>query len=227
LQYLSPMIQIGVLDNDISLAKMLAHFIDTQPGLHCAFYTNTMSELLNILDRVPSMDIILLDIELDNGENGLVYLSDIKSISNAKIIIVTGHNKENYLELALRKGASGVYLKGSGLPKLADAIREVIDGGVFISGQAASLLTGLIQKTPSNPSEMWTDEQLKTKEILAGLNAREYDVLVRLVRGKQYEEIGKEMFISINTVRHYVKILYNKFDVASKVLLSNKIRDLI
>jgi DNA-binding NarL/FixJ family response regulator len=221
------MIQIGVLDNEVSLAKMLAHFIDTQPGLHCSFYVSTMGELLNILEKVPDMDIILLDVELDNGDNGLAYLSDIKRKSKAKIIVVTGHNKENYLELALRHGASGVFLKGSGLPKLAEAIREVVDGGVFISGQAASLLTGIIQKTPTDLMEVWTEEQLKTKEIIAGLNAREYDVLVRLVQGKQYEEIGKEMYISINTVRHYVKILYNKFDVPSKVLLSNKLRNLL
>lgn len=221
------MIQIGVLDNDVSLAKMLANFIDTQPGLHCSFYASTMGELLNILEKMPDMDIILLDIELDNGENGLAYLSNIKQKSKAKIIVITGHNKESYLELALRHGASGVFLKGSGLPKLAEAIQEVVDGGVFISGQAASLLTGIIQKTPSDIMEVWTEEQIKTKEIIAGLNAREYDVLIRLVQGKQYEEIGKEMYISINTVRHYVKILYNKFNVPSKVLLSNKLRNLL
>jgi DNA-binding NarL/FixJ family response regulator len=219
--------QIGILENDVQLAKMLCHFIDSQPEYHCSFYVSTLDDLMDILRKYRKLDLLLLDIELDNKINTLENLPEIKERCGGKVIIITGHNKQEYVGKALYYGASGVYIKGTGLTNLAEAVHAVLNGLVFISPQAATHVCHLLQKTTDKLSPLLTESQLKTKKILDGLNERERSILVRLVKGMRYEDIGKELFISINTVRHYVKILYQKLDVDNKAALSNKTGELM
>jgi DNA-binding NarL/FixJ family response regulator len=221
------MIQIGILENDVQLAKMLCHFIDSQPDYHCSFYVSTLDDLLEILRKYRNIDLLLLDIELDKKVNTLEHLPAIRERCGAKIIVITGHNKEEYIGKALYYGAAGLYLKGSGLTNLAEAIQSALNGGVFISPQAGTHVAHLLQKSSDSTLAVLTESQLKTKKILESLNERERSVLLRLVQGMRYEDIGQELFISINTVRHYVKILYQKFDVDNKAALSNKTSELL
>ncbi|MCB9293157.1 MAG: helix-turn-helix transcriptional regulator [Lewinellaceae bacterium] len=48
-----------------------------------------------------------------------------------------------------------------------------------------------------------------------------------LTAGQSYKEIARAINLSINTVRHYVKVLYKKFDVSNKVQLSNKLKEYV
>jgi DNA-binding NarL/FixJ family response regulator len=123
--------QIGILENDVQLAKMLCHFIDSQPEYHCSFYVSTLDDLMDILRKYRKLDLLLLDIELDKKINTLENLPEIKERCGGKVIIITGHNKEEYVGKALYYGASGVYIKGTGLTNLADAIHAVLNGLVF------------------------------------------------------------------------------------------------
>jgi DNA-binding NarL/FixJ family response regulator len=90
------------------------------------------------------------------------------------------------------------------LPKLAEAIHEVMDGGSPMSAPIAREVVRLLQKIP------------KPADANAHLSAREREVLESLAAGRTYKHISNDMGVTINTVRSYIRRIYEKLHVQSR-----------
>ncbi len=225
--------QIALIEDDQLLLKRISVFLDNQSGMKCVVTARSLGEFFERLDEEVKPDLLLLDIELSNEVNTIHHLQKIKNLlPSIKVLVITGHNHPDYVLKAIQKGADSFYLKGSGMPRLLEAIDFTLNGGAYLDPEAAAHMIPYLrgQKEPSFTGISSSDGQKTVPSEGTGaqsgpqLSRREEQVAHGLIQGQSYREIAENINLSINTVRHYVKALYKKFEVANKIQLSNKLK---
>jgi DNA-binding NarL/FixJ family response regulator len=125
----------------------------------------------------------------------------------ARVLILTTFDLDEYVYEALRAGASGFVLKDDSPEQLIAAIRTVAAGDALLS---PTVTRRVIQRfarmsRPAPPKEL---EQL---------SERERDVFRLMARGLSNAEIGEELFISETTVKTHVTHILQKLDLRDRV----------
>lgn len=135
-------------------------------------------------------DVIILDISMPGG-GGLNALKQIKQAKPlTKVLMLSIYDDEQYINRALKAGASGYLTKSVASEELELAIKKVISGEKYLSSEVASKMATFI----------YSDKE-KTKHEL--LSEREYQVFSLLARGDTTTEIAEELHISPKTVSTY------------------------
>jgi DNA-binding NarL/FixJ family response regulator len=160
------------------------------------------------LAREHEPDLVMLDL-LMPGMSGLeVVGSIIKASPRSKVVLLTASESAEDLLAAVKAGASGYLTKDTPLPRLAAAMRDVLDGGAAISpamgGKLFSALRDMLRHSGSNA--------LRSPE----LTGREIEILGLVGRGRTSKEIAEELFISENTVRNHVRNILDKLGLKSR-----------
>jgi DNA-binding NarL/FixJ family response regulator len=138
--------------------------------------------------------------------NGLEATRQIlKLIPTAKIILLSAHKDDAYVEQAARLGAVGYLIKQTSLAALSKVIREVHRGRVFFSPAVARHLHDPHQRLPIR-------EDLIKKKI-AHLTSRETEVLQLVAEGQANKQIAGEIGISIKTVEKHRQHLMEKLNI--------------
>jgi DNA-binding NarL/FixJ family response regulator len=202
------MVHIAIIEDNLSLASSLSQFLNDQEAFTCTLVFGSLEEFRKSPET--ALDIVLLDIDLGEEETSLGHIEEVKRRAgkNAKVIMVTGTNSEEYLKKSLTHGADGYFLKGNPLHHLLDCIWAVHKGGTYFSMAAANLL-----------KQSFREKNL----VQTTLSEREKEIANLLIEGLTYEEVSKKIFVSVNTVRHYVKSMYKKLDVNNKTQLRKKL----
>ena len=107
-------------------------------------------------------------------------------------------------------GATGYLLKRTPKDKLLDVIREITDGGAPMSRQIARRVVQYFQEMKQVPQTTRRAPEVDT------LTEREEQVLAALAKGHAYKEIADLLNISFETVRTYVRTIYDKLHVHSR-----------
>ena len=153
-------------------------------------------------DQVKRPNILLLDIGLPgiSGIEGIPLI--LEQNPEIEIIMLTTYEEEDIILKALCSGASSYLSKKSSLEEIVEAVRIVVKGGSYMSPSIArEIVNHLMNGRVSNATI---------------LSSRQKEVLQLLVDGKSYHAIGKELFISVETVRSHVKKLYRVLQVNNK-----------
>ncbi|MGD1020839.1 MAG: response regulator transcription factor, partial [Verrucomicrobiia bacterium] len=138
--------------------------------------------------------------------NGLEATRQIrKAIPGAKVLILSAHSDDAYVEQAIAFGAVGYLLKQTSSHDLSQAIREVQNGNTFFSPSIAGRLHNHTQK-PLNGSG-------PLKKKIARLSSREVEVLQLIAEGKANKQTAAELGISIKTVEKHRQNLMAKLNV--------------
>ncbi len=164
-------------------------------------------------------DVLLLDIQMpDTG--GILAAEKISSACPlTKIIMLTVSENHDDLMRAFKAGAKGYVLKGVSSRELANLIRSVAAGDIFVSPDLASnILFEMTLEKPTSPFDELTD--------------REREILMLLSEGLTNREIGERLYLAEKTIKHYMSNVLQKLHVRSRVeaallaqqhkLLSNK-----
>ena len=99
----------------------------------------------------------------------------------------------------LSNGASGYLTKSMASNKIADAIKEVMEGGGPMSANIAKLVIRSFQKNIDSP-----------------LSKRETEVLEAIAEGKSRSKIAKDLFVDLETIKSHIKNIYYKLNVNSR-----------
>lgn len=178
--------------------------------------------LSELYGRRLSLDIVLLDLNL-SGLESIAYLPRIKRLTApAKVIMVTGHDSPELLAKAVEAGADGYFVKRADpKPDLPSVVQLTHNGGAFLE---PSISARLLQAFQNRKAPL---RQINIGQISTALNIvftkREVEVLDGLLEEMSYQEVADQNHISINTVRHYVKVLYQKVGVSSRKELIEKL----
>lgn len=150
-------------------------------------------------------DVVLMDIAMP-GLNGLEATRQlIKTFPSIKIIILTAHNDDAYVQSAVDSGAYGFLLKQASTDEVCRAIRLVHSGKPFYTQSVAKRFTHLNTKRKDSPT------QIRGKA--AQLSSREMEVLQLIAEGKANKQTADELCISIKTVEKHRGKLMEKLDI--------------
>lgn len=139
---------ILVDDHPVVLAGMQALVLGL-PDLELAGQATCASEAL-VRDRHP--DVVVLDMGLP-GMSGLTLAERIlEEAPDTRIVMLTHYEEPSYVQKALRAGIRGYVLKASAGEKVAQAIRTVLSGGVYIDSDLEDFRSDWIASCPRPPA---------------------------------------------------------------------------
>jgi DNA-binding NarL/FixJ family response regulator len=196
-------IKVAVVDDDEGIRSSLASLIRRAPSLRLAGdYADAESALKEIPQR-PT-DVVLMDINLP-GMNGVECVRQLKaSAPGVQVLMLTVYEDSDSLFNSLKAGASGYLLKRTASARLLEAIRDVYAGGSPMTPQLARRVVQHFSQQSDGDSPV------------ARLTPGEREFLSQLANGYAYKEIADRMNISIDTVRSYVRTVYEKLHVHSR-----------
>lgn len=152
-------------------------------------------------------DIVLLDISMP-GLSGIDAVPLIRKVlPDVKIVMLTHHEGETFVDQALRAGADGYLSKDSDPAELVLALESVHGGRMYLSPKVAS---GLLQRGRRPGAEAPA-----TTSRLGTLTSREREVLQLLALGKSNKEVARELKITLGTTKKHRENLQRKLDCHS------------
>lgn len=194
----------------------------TRVGLRCALNSNedikVVAESDNAIDGLVMIekhqpDVVLMDLGLA-GMNGIEATLKVKEMNkNIKVIALTSHDREEEVIAALTSGAMAYCLKDIDPTKLADVIRDVVDGVCWLDPIVARKVLDCFPKQET----LGILKDKNSEEGRVPLTEREFEVLKHLVEGKSNTEIAKELIVSVHTAKAHVCSILQKMCVNDRV----------
>jgi DNA-binding NarL/FixJ family response regulator len=195
-------IKVAIVDDDKDMRTSLATLIGRSASLQfMGDYPNGEIALQEIPRQPP--DVVLMDINMP-GMSGIECVHQLKAIVPAvQVLMLTVYEDSDSLFNSLKAGASGYLLKRTSSSKLLEAVGDVHAGGSPMSPQLARRVVQFFSK-PQGVSP------------ISQLSPGEREFLQLLSKGYVYKEIAEKMGISTDTVRYYVRTVYEKLHVHSR-----------
>jgi len=150
-------------------------------------------------------DVVVMDIAMPLL-NGLEATRQIrKDFTDTKVLILSAHSDDAYIERAAALGAAGFLLKQTSSHVLAEAIREAQKGKTFYSTR--------ISKRLKDRNQQSLDRGGKSKKKNNHLSSREVEVLQLIAEGKPNKQVAEELGVSFKTVDKHRQHLMSKLDI--------------
>jgi DNA-binding NarL/FixJ family response regulator len=157
-------------------------------------------------------DVVLMDIRMPEL-NGLEATREIVAAdAEAKVLVLTTFDLDEYVYQALRAGASGFLLKDASARQLGDAVRIVAAGEALL----APTVTKRLITTFSQMDDARFAAAPPVRERVADLTERENEVLILVARGRSNAEIAAHLFVAESTVKTHVSRILVKLGLRDR-----------
>jgi DNA-binding NarL/FixJ family response regulator len=181
--------QILIVDDHPMMRQGLAQLIGLEPDLAVCGEAENAGGALDAIGTLKP-DLVLADISLP-GKNGLELIKDFQTIQpGLPVLVISMHDESLYAERVLRAGGRGYIMKQEGGKKLMQAIRQVLDGKIYVSDKMSAnileIFSGRRAGTESSPLEKLTD--------------REFEIFQLIGQGQGTREIAEKLHLSVKTV---------------------------
>jgi DNA-binding NarL/FixJ family response regulator len=160
------------------------------------------------LAKQHTPDLILIDMELSEG-TGLTLLQELQDSNiSSKTLVLSGHQEDTWIYPAMQAGADGYVFKSQVAEQLLDAINAIMQDQVYLPPEVATGFFRRFQKTQTAlPNQIGEPCEL---------SQRETDVLGCLVQGSSNDDIAKQLYISVATVKAHITNIFLKLQVTSR-----------
>lgn len=207
------MIRIVLADDQTIIREGLCSILESYEDMDVVGQASNGREAYDMVMRFKP-DIVLMDIRMpvmDGVEATRIIKRDLPE---AKVIILTTFEDDDYIINAMTFGASGYLPKDIGSKKLIEAIRDGYSGSIILPGKIASKITSHLAHNKSEQVE------------LSDFSQREQDIIRLLVDGCSNKEIAEQLYLTVGTVKNYITQIYSKIganDRANAVIFFKKL----
>ncbi|MFG3440578.1 response regulator [Nonomuraea sp. NPDC047897] len=174
--------------------------------------------------QVPGMvaghrpDVVLMDIRMPDVD-GLTATEALRAGKEPpEVVVLTTFHADAQVLRALRAGAAGFLLKDIPPRELVEAIRKVAAGEPILSPAVTRQLI-------SHVSGAVRDRADRARELLGGLSEREREVALAIGQGRSNAEIGRELYMSVATVKAHVSRILTKLALNNRVQIALLVHD--
>jgi len=199
---------VSIVEDSEQLRGTLARMIGRAEGFQCLGDYGTAEDALEGIPKNPP-NVVLMDINLP-GMNGVECVRKLKQLTPAtQVVMLTAYEDTENIFNSLAAGASGYLLKRSKSAEILEAIRDVQNGG-------SPMTTHIARKVVQSFQASAAAAPAAATEPSEDLSPREQEVLDLLSQGFMYKEISDKLGISFETVRTYIRRIYEKLHVRTR-----------
>lgn len=177
------------------------------------YEADQLTRLYELVDVYSDIDLLLLDLDMPgaNGFSALVHLRTLHP--QLPIVIVSAHEDPSLMQRALDHGAMGFIPKSADAATLSQALKQVLDGGIWV------------------PDQTYTTQGASTDERSAAAKIREltpqqFRVLQMVAAGQLNKQIAYDLNVSEATVKAHMTAIMRKLGVSNRtqaVLIAGKL----
>jgi DNA-binding NarL/FixJ family response regulator len=196
-------LRIALVEDQPKVRDNWSQLINSFGDLSCVCICKTGEEALRLIPEAKP-DAVLMDIFLPRM-SGIECTSRLKVLlPDVRIIILTAMNDEELVFMALEAGADGYLLKRTKPAALREALLDVLNGGAPMTSEIARRVVESFRL------------KAKTRDESLRLSAREEQILLLLAKGHSNKMIADNLEISVDTVCHHLKHVFEKMHVSSR-----------
>jgi DNA-binding NarL/FixJ family response regulator len=203
-----------LLADDQELMRMGFRMVmDTQADIEIVGEASNGAEAVEAV-RSLEPDVVLMDVRMPELDGVAATRQIVESQSQARILILTTFDLDEYVYAALRAGASGFLLKDAPPGDLLSAIRAVAGGDAVVAPSVTRrLLSSYAHRLPGTADADGSAED----ERMESLTAREREVLLEVARSLSNAEIADRLVLSEATVKSHVGRILAKLGLRDRV----------
>ncbi len=203
------MIRVLVVDDHTLVRQGIVGLLESQADIEVVAQAGSGAEALAAVAEAHP-DVVLMDIAMP-GIGGLNATRELRvRFPDVQVVILTIHDREDYLFQALRAGAAGYVLKGADVQDLLAAIRAAHRGDVYLFPSATKKLVADYVRRASSGEE---------RQVWDGLSDREREILMLIAQGMTTPDIAAALYISPHTVQSHRDHIMTKLGLHSKAAL--------
>lgn len=199
-------IRVALADDQNLVRAGFRMLLESQDDIRVVAEAGTGEEAVATLAGAVA-DVILMDVRMP-GMDGLTATATLARATDAKIIILTTFDLDEYVVAAIKAGASGFLLKDAPPEELLAAIRRVASGDAVLAPSATRRLLDRLAETLPQPTD---GSGLET------LTDREREVLTLMAHGLSNAEIRERLTLAEPTVKTHVGRILSKLGARDRV----------
>jgi len=203
--------KVLVVDDHPIVREGLADLINKEKDIAVCGWAEDIPNTIKAIKKLKP-DVVTVDISL-RGVSGLELIKDIRThFPSLPILALSMHQESLYAERAIRAGAKGYITKEEATKKVITAIRQVLDGRLYLSEKMKekvlhSLLGDKGSRAGASPIDRLTDRELEVFSLLG--------------QGRGTRQIAEQLCLSVKTIETYRSRIKEKLSLnsASELLL--------
>jgi two-component system, NarL family, response regulator NreC len=199
-------IRVVLVDDHAIVRTGLKAVLADAPEIDVVGEASGGNEAVDLLGQIAA-DVVVMDLSMSEGD-GLTATRTITATGDGtRVLVLTMHAEEAYLEAVLEAGASGYLGKATADRDLVEAVRAVNRGEIFVQPTAARVLAQGARRR---------DEQATERARYERLTDREREVMRLIAEGYTAPEIGEQLAISPKTVDTYKQRVNDKLGLTHR-----------
>jgi DNA-binding NarL/FixJ family response regulator len=200
--------RVLLVDDHPIVREGLASRLELEGDMTVCGLAESAQEAMDLIGK-STPDIVVTDLSL-SGKPGLELIKDIRATRpTLPILVLSIHDEELWAERVLRAGAQGYVMKAQATEKVIDALRRVLEGGLWLSERMNAAVLGRLAQGRAKVSET----------PLAVLSDRELEVFQMIGQGLSVKEIAAHLFLSAKTVEVHREHIKEKLGLKSSAEL--------
>jgi two-component system, NarL family, response regulator NreC len=200
------LIRILLCDDHAVVRMGLNMLLNARPNMEVVGEASEGNEGIQKAEELKP-DVVLMDLSMPHGKDGLSATSELKKIlPDTSILVLTMHDDEEYLFRAIQAGASGCILKSAPHEELLQAIESVAKGNAYLYPSATKRLM----------EEYLSHMKQDGSDSYSLLSDREKEVLTLIAKGYSNKEIAEKLIISVKTVETHKSKVMEKLQMKTR-----------
>jgi DNA-binding NarL/FixJ family response regulator len=199
-------IRVVLIDDHDLLRRGMKTMLETQGNIEVVGEAANGNEALQTVESsIP--DVVLIDVIMPK-KDGIEATREIKqAFPNVGVVVLSGHDEQQFVFDALKAGASGYLLKTAELDEVVHTVRSVAQGEGKLDPKLATQVL----------SEFQSYQRADVADVYQPLTPREREILKRMSEGLPNKTIASRLSISERTVTTHIANIYSKLHVNNRV----------
>jgi DNA-binding NarL/FixJ family response regulator len=199
---------VFLVDDHPLVREWLASLINRQPDLAVCGQAESSGTAFGEITRLQP-DVAVVDLSLEDG-SGLELIKQLQALAEPPLVLVLSmHDEAHYAERSLRAGAVGYVMKRAATGRIIEAIRQVLQGRIYISEAVGEQMAEKLVSARSQPGA----------SPLALLSDRETEVFQMIGQGFETRKIAETLHLSPKTVQVYCGRIKEKLGLENATAL--------
>jgi len=200
--------RVLIADDDDLMRAGLAELLSGEPDIEVVAQASTGREAVEGTRRL-NPDVVLMDVRMPDLD-GIAATDELtRTAPQAKVLILTTFEEDDYIFGALRAGASGFLLKRTRPEELIGAVHTIAAGDSLLSPPVTRRVIDRMAQQPA--------PDLSDRAKLDELTPRELDVFELIARGLSNRDIAAELVVEESTIRTHVKRILMKLELRDRI----------